>query len=346
MPKRLFIALLALIAVSAACSSQAVETTADGELIVASGGDAMDSSDGDEAMDSSDGDEAMESSDGDVMSAPADGVALMFADTMSQAAAYNSARFEGRFRITGADPSTPDATVEMVISGAYDVSAESMELTIDLSELFAAGVAGGGAAEIPPGFDSFFEDPMQLITIGDEGWLKWSLVSLFTGQDDMWLALESDELGSATEDFGFSGAGVNPTDLLDMLAAADADVEDLGTEIVQGVETRHWRALLDVESLAADLDASDQAELEQQLGELASAAYPMDMWVGVTDGLLYRYEISLDGNAMLSPDAPAEASALVSFEFFDHGEPIGIAPPPPDQIIDGSSLFGLPSATT
>lgn len=340
MPKRLFTALLALIAVSAACSTQAVETTTDGELVVASGDDdAMDSSDGD-AMNGSGDDDAMGGS-GDVMSAPADGVALMFADTLSEAVAYNSARFEGRFSITGADPSTPDATFEMVMSGAYDVSAESMELTIDLSEMFAAGVAGGGAAELPPGFDSFFEEPMQLITIGNEGWLKWGLLSLFTGQDDVWMALESDELDSATEDFGFSGAGVNPTDLLDMLAAADADVEDLGTETIRGVETRHWRALLDVESLAADLDASDQAELEQQLGELASAAYPMDLWVGVADGLLYRYEITMAGNAMLSPDAPAGASASVSFEFFDHGESVGIAPPPADQIFDGQSLFGL-----
>lgn len=226
------------------------------------------------------------------------------------------------------------------MNGAYDQAAESMEMSMDLGELFAAGASGAAADDIPPGFEGFFDEPMDFITIGTEGWLRWGILSLLTGQESAWISLESDELGSATESFGFGGGPMNPTDLLDTLAEANADVEDLGTENVRGVETNHLRALIDVQNLANDLDPAEQAELEEQLGDLSNAEYPIDLWVGVDDGLLYRYEVDLQGEAIVTDEASADASVLVSFEFYDHGQSFDISPPAADEIVDGSNLVG------
>lgn len=356
MPRKLLIALLALATLAAACSGSDTVQAGDGEVVISDDGSADggaaaegsndDDSDGSGAAKSSDdpddadgaGDDTS-GSDGDAAQAPSDG-AMMFADAVSGINTTTSARFEGRFLISGVNPEAPETPVEMLMTGVFDQANDAMELNIDLTEMFAAGAAGDLSTDIPPGFEDLFAEPMQLITIGGEGWLKWGLLSLFTGQEDAWLSLGADDLGTATEGFGFGGGNMNPTDLLDSLSAANANVEDLGTETVRGVEARHVRALVDVEALAAELDAAEQAELEEQLGDLTNAAYPIELWVGVDDGLLYRYQIDLTGDALVSADAPPGASAFVSFEFFDHGVSPGITAPPADQVVDGESILG------
>lgn len=121
MSKKLFVALLALIALASACSATTVETTGEGEVVVnaapaddatvdgASADGGSDSSDdGNDASnaDGSDSSAADDSSTDEPEAAPS-GTAMIFADAMSGGGVATSARFEGTFRITGISPDAP-----------------------------------------------------------------------------------------------------------------------------------------------------------------------------------------------------------------------------------------------
>ncbi len=268
---------------------------------------------------------------------------LAFSETLTAAAAANSARFEGRYTITGVDGATsgdsdPASAVELAMSGSFDIEAEAMEMTIDLGDFLASGLVGDGFG-IPPGFEGFLSEPMKIVVIGTEGWLNWSVLSLFTGQEDAWMALGADEIGTATEDFGLTGGAANPTEVLAALAGADAAVEDLGLETVRDVQTRHWRALVDLASVSAELDPIERAALEAKVGPLTTTEFPLELWVAVDDGLLRRYSIEVPGEA-IAADAPSSVGAVeLVVDIYDYGTDVGIIAPPPDQVVSGEGLL-------
>lgn len=307
-----------------------------------------DHSDGDDHGDDGD-DHGVEDEHGDVEAGSADDRsltdaeqgplgALLFADTTDDPDAPASARFEGRFSITGAPGSELPGTFELVLAGGYDEAAEAMELSMDMSELMTAAAASG-SEQVPTGFEDFFLDPIEIIVIGDMGWMKWGLFSMFTGQDDVWIEMEADEVSGATEDFGFSSSAGDPTALLEDLADADASLEDLGVETVNGVEARHWRALVDLGSLSADASPEELAELEEQFGDLSATEFPIDVWIGVEDGLIYRYVVDLASEAFFDGSDGDIVSSTMTFDFFDYGADLGIAPPPVSEVISGDTMF-------
>ena len=106
------------------------------------------------------------------------------------------------------------------------------------------------------------------------------------------------------------------------------------------MQTRHWRALIDLESLSAGLDPIEQAALEEKVGPLSSAEFPMDLWVG-DDGLLRRYAIEMSAEGLASGDPAPVGSVEVVVEVFDYGTDVGITAPSPDQVISGANLFAL-----
>lgn len=264
---------------------------------------------------------------------------LLFADTIDGGDAPNSARFEGRFSITGGPDSDLPGTFDLVLGGAYDRAAEASRLTMDMSELILAASAAD-SDQVPPGLEEFFTDPIEIITIGDEGWMQWGLLAMFTGQEDVWIELEADDVDGATEGFGFSSSAGDPTELLDTLAEADASLEDLGVETVNGVAARHWRAQVDLERMAADADPAELAELEEQFGTLEDTRFPMDVWIGVEDGLIYRYMLDLSSGAFFDDAQGDDASvATMVVDFFDYDEDPGIERPPADAIVSGDGLL-------
>lgn len=277
--------------------------------------------------------------DGDGASTAAVPGVLAFGEVLTGTASADSARFQGDYTVTGIDEDDPASVVELMIEGSFEESTESLEVTIDLGDYFASGLAGEEAVMLA-GFEGYLSDPVHLVVIGSEGWISWSLLSMLSGQPDAWLALEEDGSGATSDSFGFANQISNPTELLAALAAADAEVEDLGSETVRGVQTRHWRALIDLESLSAGLDPIEQAALEEKVGPLSSAEFPMDLWVG-DDGLLRRYAIEMSAEGLASGDPAPVGSVEVVVEVFDYGADVGITAPSPDQVISGANLFAL-----
>lgn len=238
-------------------------------------------------------------------------------------------RFEGRISITST-AEVPDG-IELNLEGSYDNANQASEVSLDLGAAAMAAAAQQGT-DLGP-FAAMFEEPMVVRTIDTQAFVSWSLLSLLTGGQGTWIESEADTADDITESFGVATTG-SPTEFLEALEDANAEITEIGSEDVRGVSTTHIRAIVDLAELEAGLDADDRSTLERDLGDLSVSAFPIDFWVD-DDGLIRRYSMNLDE---VSEDGESLGEASLLFEFFDYGADITIAAPPADQIISADEL--------
>ena len=270
----------------------------------------------------------------------------LLAEALNPAAAASSARFEAVIAFSGGPDSEMPGDVEITMSGAYDTANEASELTVDFSSLVSAMASAPASGEEDVlGLElmaGFFAEPMQTITIGDTAWVKWGLLSIFTGQEDVWLETTNDASGDVTSDFGFS-ATVAPDEFLTNFEYAYGTVNKLGTEKVRGVNTTHYQVIIDADALAATMSAEEREEFETELGATPIGDFPMEFWIDA-DGLLRRMEVDLANAALASEDTEDLESGTMTFEMWDYGTDLNITPPPADQIVTEDDLgFDLDS---
>lgn len=343
MMKRLLAVLAVLGLLLAACAKNNSSTDAAGQL--SSGVASDDGSDGSDASadDSSDaGDQSDDvagsvSDDGDDPSdSPASGKTLrssVLAKALSDAGVMNSGRFEGVITIVGSADSDLPGEFQMLFSGSFDNDANASRITLDMSDIFAAAAASDpSAAGMEEMFSSMFDEPMEMIQIGDKSWVKWGLLAMF-GVEDKWLETEADASDAAT--MGFGGTD-SPTAMLEELADADADIQDLGQEDIRGVTTTHYRAELALETLAEGMTPEERADFEQSFGGAsADGTYLIDLFVDGDDQL---QRFVLDISDLPADSADGMQSMVFEYDIMDHGQDQGIAPPPADEIITEAEL--------
>lgn len=241
-----------------------------------------------------------------------------------------TARFEGNVTIVGTPSSELPGELSLTFTGAYDLENNASEISMDFGDLANAFASGGGDPELEL-FSEFFAEPLMLIQVGDKAYINWGLFSLFTGQDDVWIETAAEDSGAITEEFAFAGAG-SPTEFLKELEDANATVEELGRENLRGVDTTHFRAIVDAESASADMTAEERADFEETFG--ANSEFPIDFWID-DDGLVRKFALDLTGDTL---DDPEVESASMTFEIYDYGEEINIQAPPADKIITEEEL--------
>lgn len=249
-----------------------------------------------------------------------------------------SGRFEATMTMVPAPGTEIPGPIAFSFSGAFDEATQSSEMSMDLSGMAEMIVATEGAGEdeqLAEMFATFFSEPLQIITIGNESWMKWSFFSSFLGAGDNWIAGSADMAGETTGSLGFGAEGGSPSDFLAALEDADAQVEEVGSEEVRGEPTTHYKVVLDIEALAAEATPEERAELDELLGQGAPSEFPMDVWLD-GDGLLRRFTMAIDASDM--EDAAELESATLTFEIWDYGADIVIVPPPANQVVDGASL--------
>ncbi|HEX9645632.1 MAG TPA: hypothetical protein VGC11_16695 [Acidimicrobiia bacterium] len=248
-----------------------------------------------------------------------------------------SGRFSGVIRFV-AEPGgpIPDDAV-MTIEGAYDDTVPASSLSMDFGTLFEAMAATD--ASIPPGMRDLFAEPMEMVSIGSTVYIRWGLFAMFLGPDVEWVSFDEETAGDFTSSFTFGADASSPLATLDQLAGAGAVIDDLGEEEVRGVTTTHYQLQVDLQGLAAELSAEEQADLEEAFGSTDVAAFPIDLYIG-EDGRLYRYEFSMTMPAD-SPDSEGIAGIVMTFDMYDYDADIVIDPPPADEVTSGEELGDL-----
>jgi len=244
-----------------------------------------------------------------------------------------SGRFEVSIQMIGDGTGDFGDELTLTMSGAFAANGDS-EIFMDFGNLLEAG-ASSADDEIPEEFLEVFAEPMHMKTIGDKAHMKGGFFAMFLGTDK-WIETESDESAEMTSSFGFGADGNSPTELLDAITDTNAEIEEIGREDVRGVETTHYRAILDIRTLAEGMTADEHEQLETDLGELDLTDFPIDIWVG-DDGLVYRYSMTVDA-AAAGGETEGLESLTMSFEMWDYGSEVVIEPPPADEIATADEI--------
>jgi hypothetical protein len=202
--------------------------------------------------------------------------------------------------------------------GAYDLEANVGELTSTAS-------AGAGV-----------DLETDVVYDGEDVYVRAGLLDLFTGGRP-WLRVPVGEVSEVADALEGSILA-DPGSFLDLLEAAGGPLEDLGTENVRGVPTRHVGVDLDVAALLAEVAPEQAEELEAQLERLDGSAVdveaiPAQAWIDA-QGYVRRFTISV------TPDGTTGMGATVTqtIELWGFDEPVDVDVPSPSEVRDLDEL--------
>ncbi|MFC9060551.1 LppX_LprAFG lipoprotein [Streptomyces sp. NPDC057074] len=220
-----------------------------------------------------------------------------------------------RYRMTGRTPEEGRVKAEAQMR-IKPTLAMSMKMT-------ALDQGGGASAEIR------LVDKAMYIGGGAEAakemdgksWMKFDLSALGAGE-------ELDQLGSASQ------ADKNPATESTFLTGAE-DVEKVGTETVDGVETTHYKGTVTVADLEKTLADEDKATREkrqkslEQYEKMGVDRLTMDLWV---DGDDQTKQFRMRGEADKGP-------LDMTFTFLGFNEPVKVTAPPAKDTMDLAEMM-------
>ena len=262
------------------------------------------------------------------------------AASASTSAAATSGRFSFDLSFTFAGADEP---VALSGEGAFDTASKRTSFSVDMSSLakllggFVAGFPGADKSELPD-----FDDPagwkVEIVQDGDVGYVRLPAIDGQLPEGKTWVrgtagdvkagGLDFKELDSFTQN--------DPRDVLDALRGLGGDIETVGSDDLRGVETTHYRALLDPAQLVREATATnaDAASVLDRLSETGVAEVPLDVWID-GDGLVRKLALDVDVPGATSSQG---GSVSLAFELWDYGERVAIDVPPAAQVADASAL--------
>jgi hypothetical protein len=212
------------------------------------------------------------------------------------------------------------ANEAFAVRGSGAIDGTSSDLTFNTTETRLAGA------------------PMEEISLEQNGdyvvYLQLGALDSQLPGGKHWVALDLSKLGKAAGlDLGklLSGSQIQPGDLLSMLQAEGAGIQNLGSATVDGSATTHYRVTIDTakalqaRGLTSPLLTGAAAELPK---------IPVDAWIG-TDGLLRRITFAAAG---------ALGHVDMTMNLFDYGANVAISAPPSSDVFDATQLArqGIP----
>ncbi len=263
-------------------------------------------------------------------------------EELAQSASTSADATSGRFSFDMA-MTFPGAEEPFSFSGegAFDVASKRASFEVDMSDLakllggFASALGGGGLD---------FDDPagwkIEVVQDGDIAYLRFPAIDAQLPNGKTWI--KASEGNAKVGDFDFheleSFSSSDPRELLDVLRSLSGDIETVGTESLRGVETTHYRAVVDPVELAKDAATAWRATdglFDQLTAQSGIGAVPLDVWIDA-NGLVRKLSMELS----TTEPASLAGAATISFELWDYGEAVSIDLPPASQVADTSALHG------
>jgi len=262
-----------------------------------------------------------------------------FASVAQKSSAADSARFEMELKLEMPGLGDP---LRFTAEGGFDTLARRSQLDVDLSsvsELFKSlGSSLGGT--ITGDLGSSEDWKLEAIQDGETAYVHFPLLAKQLPAGKTWVKGDAKELSSAnTGQLGQFGsfAGTDPRDVFGMLKAVSGSIEAVGSDTLRGVETSHYRATIDT----AKLEQLVPADKRQSLGGLDQSAkqagvseIPVDVWIDA-DQRVRKLAADLDAK---EPSTGKAVNASLVVELYDYGTALDLKLPPPDQVVDASTL--------
>ena len=191
---------------------------------------------------------------------------------------------------------------------------------------------------------------IEMIVVGESSviYVQAPMLASAIPATTRWIKLDPSKLPGSEGGFGAATAAADPAAIL--AAIKDAlTVQEVGADSVDGAETTHYRATVDIVKLLPLLAEmsndkptdADMRETRDQLEKLGLETLPIDLWVDEA-GFVKQMRLSVD---MTDVEPNRHISFGLTLTFSDFGEPISIDIPPASQVTDITDTLGAGSAS-
>jgi hypothetical protein len=265
---------------------------------------------------------------------------------------------------SGGSSSVPSATATLsaanltraaYVSGSHAGVKLEMTMHETLPGLGSISMTGSGAFQrpdgqlvmnmsLPPAAGTLAHLEMTMILYHGTMFMKLpeSLASKLPG-GRQWLSIDLSELGKAEGVPGLgsllssSGQFTNDDSQLSYLRAVSGNVQNLGSETVNGVQTTHYRAEVDFSKLLDVAPAGQSATFKTLVAEMRKTIpgghSPIDVWIG-SDHLVRREVF----NEPLTIQGK-RANVSMQVDYLSYGPQPEPTPPPASQVTSLTSLL-------
>jgi hypothetical protein len=227
-------------------------------------------------------------------------------------------------------------------SGEYDTDAGQAALSIDMSAMIDAIMAGG---EVPDEVRDMFDDPIDLVVDQTTIYMRFPALVEALGVESDWLELDLAAATGGADLFSSDATGglggmTDPAAYIDFLRGASDNITAAGSEQIDGVETTHLYGTISLQRSMDQLPPEDRAAYEDFLrrsgvGSLVDEEVPFDVWVD-GQGLVRRIEIAF---AMPATEELAifGGRLFMRVDYSDFGDDVSIEVP--EDAVDMASLM-------
>ncbi len=235
-----------------------------------------------------------------------------------------------------------DKSISFDVTGGFDTPAHRSQLEVDLSsfaEIFKSlGSSLGGTVKGDLGQPSDWK--LDVIQDGDTAYIDFPLLAKQLPAGKTWIKGDAKQLSGANSgqlgQFG-SFAGTDPRDVFAFLKAVSGKIDAVGTDKIRGVETNHYRAVIDTSKLAQLVPEAQRQSLgtfDQAARQSGLTALPLDIWIDA-DQRVRKLSIDID---VKQPGTDKSVKGSLVVELYDYGKPLKLDLPPADQVVDASTL--------
>lgn len=283
---------------------------------------------------------------GDDSSSGVSGEPISF-ERLAQSASTSAEATSGRFSfdMSMSFPGT-DEPFALSGEGAFDEASGRASFAVDMSSFakllggLVAGLAGPNAKDLPD-----FDDPagwkIDVVQDGDGGYVRFPALDEQLPDGKTWIRGDTGDVSAGGVDFDEfeQFARTDPRDLLDSLRAVTSTVETVGLEQLRGVETTHYRAVIDpaeLGKLAGAEQEKSQSLVDQLTAQSGLGPIPVDVWIDDA-GLVRKLSMAFEAT---EPGTSESSAVSMSFELWDYGEAVAIALPPASDVVDASAVRG------
>jgi hypothetical protein len=214
-------------------------------------------------------------------------------------------------RVTGQETITLQGRKRTIpIDGTIDFATGEAEMQIDASSMGLSGV-GSIRAVVVDG-----------VIYMDFGALLDRADTPAPLRGKKWLKLDTGQAGSD------SGSGA--ASLLQSLRGA-GEVREVGSETIDGVDTRHFHANVDTTKAVAKAKPGSLRDLAEKGLALMGPSYPVDVWID-GDGLPRRMALTITTNRLTLSE---------TVDYRDYGVTVDVHAPPASDTADFSEVIRL-----
>ena len=226
--------------------------------------------------------------------------------------------------------------VTMIATGAEDNASHRVRMNVDLSSLVSSlgGAAGTNASDFKGEEIADVSNGRLVI------YMRLPFLTKLIPNSKPWIKIDLNAFGKRLGiDFSqFTSLSANPAQMVDWLRATSGSIDKVGSETVDGAETTHYHATIDLAKYPNLVPPARRGAMKRAVDALTKLThvhtFPVDVWVG-GDNLIRKLHIAFNetikgqnfGNDM-------------TMHFHDWGAPVSISLPPASQVLDLSKIAG------